>query len=239
MHDVPQALYARLRDEIRSAILDGKLRAHDRLPSENELSMAHGVSRITVRQALGDLQKEGLIVRLQGKGAFVSHPRASQSLNRLEGLGEALSDDGQAVNSKRLSMKRLRGRSDVCSQLELPPASEVYQLMTLRYLDREPLSVNCSYYPLPLGERMARLDLSGRDVIEAIESDLGLKVAQAQLEISAAAMPRREARWLHAVEGEPALLVHRVLYDELKHPMQIETATYRSDTFSYKLSLSR
>src|SRR3954470_18146241 len=101
-------LYAQVRDALRAEILDGRLQPDEKLLSESEMTAAYGVSRITVRQALGDLQKEGLIVRLQGKGAFVSQPQASQQLNRLEGLAESLAAQGQEVHSKRLSMKSVR-----------------------------------------------------------------------------------------------------------------------------------
>src|SRR6478609_5203827 len=86
MPELPQSLHAQLRDALRARILDGVLAPGAKLPSESELTAAHGVSRITVRQALGALQAEGLIVKLHGKGAFVSHSRAAQSLNRLQGL---------------------------------------------------------------------------------------------------------------------------------------------------------
>src|SRR3982751_4546974 len=101
MADLPQSLHAQLRDALRSRILDGALKPGDKLPSEAELTAEHGVSRITVRQALGALQSEGLIVKLHGKGAFVSQPRAAQSLDRLQGLSEALAPGHRALNSKR------------------------------------------------------------------------------------------------------------------------------------------
>jgi GntR family transcriptional regulator len=237
--EFPLPLYARLRDQLRASILEGRLQPHDKLPSESELTAAHGVSRITVRQALGDLQKEGLIRRLQGKGAFVSHPHTSQSLNRLQGLGEALSGQGRSVHSKRLSMKRVKAPAALAAQLRLEDGAAAWQLMTLRYVEREPLSVNCSWFALPLGERIARLDLSGRDLIEVLEQDLGHKVAQAELDISAVAMPRREARMLKVAAGQPALRVHRVLCSALQAPLQVETAVYRADAFSYRLSVTR
>ncbi len=239
MPEAPQPLYAQLRDRLRAGILEGRLQPHQKLPSESELSAAHGVSRITVRQALGDLQKEGLILRQQGKGAFVSHPHTSQSLNRLQGLGEALAGQGQSVHSQRLSMKRMKAPAAVAAQLGARAATEVYQLMTLRYVDREPISVNRSWFPLALGERIARLDLSGRDLIEVLEKDLGQTVAQAQLDISAVAMPQREARILKVAAGEPALRVHRIVCSAKEVPLQVETAIYRADAFSYKLNLSR
>lgn len=239
MPEAPLPLYARLRDQLRAGILDGRLQPHQKLPSESELSAAHGVSRITVRQALGDLQKEGLILRLQGKGAYVSHPHSSQSLNRLQGLGEALADQGQSVHSQRLSMKRMKAPPAVAGELGLAAATEAYRLIALRYVDREPISVNRSWFPLALGERIARLDLSGRDLIEVLEKDLGQKVAQAQLDISAVAMPAWEARKLKVSAGEPALRVHRIVGSAKDVPLQVETAIYRADAFSYKLDLSR
>jgi GntR family transcriptional regulator len=242
MAETPQPLYARLRDELRTGILEGRLKPHEKLPSEAELTAAHGVSRITVRQALGELQKEGLIVRLQGKGAFVSHPShppASQSLNRLQGLGEALAGQGRAVHSRRLSSRQLRASAALAGQLQLPVGAPVTQLVMLRYVEREPLSVNTSHFPLALGERIARLDLSGRDLIGVLETELRLEVAQADLDIAAGPMPKREGRWLKVAEGEPALTVHRVLRDGAGQPLQVEDVVYRADAFSYRLSLTR
>ncbi len=240
MMDVSLPLYAKLRDSLRASILDKVLKPEEKLPSESQLALIHGVSRITVRQALSDLQNEGLIVRQQGKGAFLSSPkRASQSLDRLQGLGEALSAQGHAVHGKRLQMKRVRAPAGVSDCLGLPAAQEVWHMVSLRYLDRAPISVNSSYFPLPLGERLARLDLSGRDVIDVLEKDLGKVIIAAQLEISAVAMPAREGRWLLVSPGAPALRVQRVLCDASDARLQVETVTYRADAFSYKLNLAR
>lgn len=239
MAELAQPLYARLRDEIRAGILDGRLPPHSKLPSESELTAAHGVSRITVRQALGDLQKEGLIVRQQGKGAYVTQPRATQQLNRLQGLAEALAGQGQAVHSKRVSLRTVRVAGDLAAQLQLAPRTEVMQLTTLRYVDRQPLSVNVSHFVPGVGERIARIDLSGRDLIEVLEQDLREPVERADLDIRAEVMAAREARLLQVAAGVPALKVHRLVLARGGRPLQTETATYRADVFSYRLSLTR
>ena len=239
MTEAPQPLYARVREALRAGILDGRLRPHARLPSEAEMTAAYGVSRITVRQALGDLQREGLIVRLQGKGAFVAQPRASQQLDRLEGLGEALAGQGQAVHSKRLGMKLVRAPANVAAQLELPARTEVFHLTTLRYLERQPLSVNSSYFMPGLGERVARIDVSGRDLIDVLERELGQQVQGAEVEIRAEAMGARDARWLRVEAGQPALRVDRLVRAVGGQPLQVESAVYRADVFSYKVALRR
>ena len=76
----PVPLYTQLKELLRERILDGSYPPHSRMPSESELGKAFDVSRITVRQALGDLQKEGLLFKLHGKGTFVSKPKAFQNV---------------------------------------------------------------------------------------------------------------------------------------------------------------
>ncbi len=237
--DLPQSLYARLRDALRAQILEGRLAPGDRLPSESELSAAHGVSRITVRQALGDLQKAGLITRLQGKGAFVAPPHATQALQRLQGLSEALAPQGQTVHSKRLSLRKVRPTAAIARQLELPAGVQVTQLASLRYLDGAPLSVNVSHFAAALGERIARIDVSGRDLIDVLERDLSQPVGEARLEIRAEALAVRDARWLKAGAGEPALRVDRLVLGRDGQPLQLESAVYPADRFSYRLTLAR
>jgi GntR family transcriptional regulator len=237
--DLPQSLHARLRDALRARILDGRLAPGAKLPSEAELTAAHGVSRITVRQALGALQAEGLIVKLHGKGAFVSHPKAAQSLNRLQGLNEALALENHGVSSKRLAWREVKAPAAVARQLQLAPGEPVYHLQTLRYLDREPLSVNSSYLPRFLGEKLARVDFSQRDLIDVFEHEGGLEIGEAQLEIGAGLARPQEAKLLQVAPGSPVLQVERLLHVAGGGPVHVETAVYRADTFRYKLNLRR
>lgn len=239
--DTPHTpLYARLRDALQTQILDGKLQPGDRLPSEAELAASHGVSRITVRNALGALQGAGLIVRQQGRGAFVAPPvNAQQSLDHLQGLGAALEARGQHVHNKRLQMRRCKAPAFVAQALGLPAGATVINMTMLRYVDRAALSVNQSYYPLGLGERLARLDLSTRDLIDVLEHDLGLPVARAELDIGACPMPAPAARRLGVAHGAPALQVQRVLFDAKDQAIQVETIFFRGDAFTYRLSLRR
>ncbi len=77
------------------------------MPSENELGKAFDVSRITARQALGDLQKEGLIFKIHGSGTFVARPKAFQNVSTLQGLGESMTQMGYEV------INRLHGLASI------------------------------------------------------------------------------------------------------------------------------
>ena len=77
-------LYTQIKDVLRTGILDGRYPPMSRMPSESELMTMFDVSRITIRQALGDLQKEGLIFKVHGKGSFVSQPKTFQNVTSLQ-----------------------------------------------------------------------------------------------------------------------------------------------------------
>ena len=78
--DIP--LYSQLVGIIKQNISSGKLGVGDLLPSESELCRAMGISRNTVRQAIGELEEEGLVVRKRGKGTFVADPNARGKYGR-------------------------------------------------------------------------------------------------------------------------------------------------------------
>src|SRR6478672_11220059 len=80
----PVPYYAQVRDTLRKQILDGSLGPHQKMLSEHQLIDLFGVSRITIRQALNELENEGLIFRVHGKGTFVSKPKAFQDLTHLQ-----------------------------------------------------------------------------------------------------------------------------------------------------------
>ena len=105
----PLPLYYQIREVLREQIAEGSYAPHERLPSESELIESFGVSRITVRQALRDLQKEGLVFTIQGKGSFVTKPKAVQELTRLQGFGEAMSQKGYETYSRVLGIEMSGG----------------------------------------------------------------------------------------------------------------------------------
>ncbi|MCC6314774.1 MAG: GntR family transcriptional regulator, partial [Thermomicrobiales bacterium] len=82
-------MYRQLADLLRAQIADGELGDGDRLPSEAQLGETHGISRITVRQALAELERAGMLLRVPGKGAFVRAHSPIQGLTRLSGFSES------------------------------------------------------------------------------------------------------------------------------------------------------
>jgi GntR family transcriptional regulator len=231
-------MHTQIREIIRRRVLEGSYQPLSQMPSEAQMMESFSVSRITIRQALGDLQKEGLIFKVPGKGSFVAKPKAFQNLSRLQGFGEAMGPSGYETYSQVLSTRQVAASEVVSRRLNLPLGSTVYEIQRLRYLNREPISVDQSYFPLSLGERLIREDLATRDVFVILENDFGMHLTHADVQIEAISADEFLARQLRIIEGSPLLRIERLTHTK-DQPIDFEFLYYRGDAFQYRLRIDR
>jgi GntR family transcriptional regulator len=235
----PVPMYAQIRDILRAKIMDGSYKAHEQLASESELMTMFSVSRITVRQALNDLQNEGLIFRMHGKGSFVSKPKAFQDLAKLQGFGEAMRQHGYETFARVLGMETITPSPQVQERLHLPKRAKVTELQRLRYLNREPISLDISYLPSAIGQKLRQHDLATRDVFAILENDCGLALGHADLQIGSTLADEYLAEQLQIEAGAPVLLIERLTYSSNGQPIDYEHLYYRGDAFQYRMRVDR
>lgn len=235
----PAPLYAQIKAHLRERILDGSYKPHEQMPSESEMMASFGVSRITVRQALNDLQNEGLIFRIHGKGTFVSKPKAFQDLGKLQGFGEAMRQMGYETYSKLLSLREVKPSQQVQERLQLGQREKVCELQRLRFLNREPISLDVSYVSTALGARLAKEDLATRDVFAIVENDYGIQLGHADLQIGTMVADERLAGHLRVPDGSPLLFIERTTHTADGQPFDYEHLYYRGDAFTYKVRVDR
>ncbi|HEX6590775.1 MAG TPA: GntR family transcriptional regulator [Moraxellaceae bacterium] len=235
----PQPLYSQIRELLRARILDGTYPPHSQMPSESELGAMFDVSRITVRQALGDLQKEGLVFKLHGKGSFVSKPKAFQNVSSLQGLAEAMSGMGYEVVNQLLGLRHLKADATVAARLQLREGDAVTEIRRLRLLNREPLSLEVTWVPRDIGEQLQKADLVTRDIFLILENDAGIALGHADLSVDAILADEDLARVLRIEEGSPVLRIERLTHDSDGQPLDFEFLYYRGDAFQYRLRTDR
>lgn len=235
----PVPLYSQIRELLRQRILNGIYKCHQQMPSENEMVSLFGVSRITIRQALNDLQKEGLIFKIHGKGTYVAKPKAVQNLMRLEGLGEALSGAGHVIHSRVLDHRIVRAGQQIASRLQIHERDEVMEIRRIRLLDREPISLDVTYLPEALGRRIVKEDLPRRDIFVILENDYGIALGNAELQIEAMAADATLAAALQLEQGAAVLRIERLTFTATHAPLDFEFLYYRGDAFQYRLELER
>lgn len=232
-------LYSQVRERLRERIADGTFEPHGRLPGESEIGAIFGVSRITVRQALSDLQKEGVIFRVPGKGTFVAHAKPSQDLTRLEGFGEAMARKGHRIVNRVTGHRQVNATATVAAQLRLAAGAPVSEIRRVRYLDQQPVSYEVTYLPLSLGQRLGHENLAERDIFLILETDYAIALAHADIHIGAVSADVELAAALCVAPGTALLRIERLTWTAEGVPLDFEYLYIRGDAFQYALRLPR
>ena len=230
-------MYMQIADILRDRILQGAYRPNQQMPSESELMRAFDVSRITARQALGNLQNDGLVFRIHGKGTYVSRPRAFQDLGNLQGFGTSMRQLGYDTHSKVLSLRSIVPPKHVRERIAC--GGRVVELRRLRFLNRSPISLDVSYLPSDVGQRVARADLANRDVFAVLENDCQIMLGHADLRMGSLLATVDLCKVLGVEEGAPILFIERVIHTSVGAPLEYEELYYRGDAFQFKVRVER
>jgi GntR family transcriptional regulator len=232
-------LYTQIKEAIRAKIIDGTYVAHQQLPSENDMIAAFGVSRITVRQAINDLQKEGLLFKVHGKGTFVAVPNVSQELAHLQGFGEAMHRLGHETFSDVFGLKTVKAPAGARAKLQIDDDSPVTEIRRVRYLNREPVSIDYSWVRHDVGARLTEKNLREKDLFSLLENELHQPLHSADVEIDATSATNDVAARLKVAPGSPILRIERLTYAQGEKPLVFEYLHYRPETFKYKIKVLR
>jgi len=230
-------LHEQVFNHLRERILTGDFAPHQQLPSESSLVRAFGVSRVTVRQALKDLVAQGLIYSQQGKGSFVSAPRATYNLSALLGFHEAMQGKPFVATSQVCSRTEVTASRETASALHLKRGDRVLEVKRTRCLNARPVSVELSYFPLDVGERLRGEDLT-QDIFPLLEAR-GIALGRSRLWIEAQPCPAAFAADLAIQPGEPVLHMSRLTSSALERPVDYEHLYCRGDSYQYKVELRR
>ncbi|MFT6372662.1 MAG: GntR family transcriptional regulator [Gammaproteobacteria bacterium] len=235
----PLPLFTQIKETVRNRIMDGTYSVHSKLPSERELGEIFNVSRVTVRQALSELQREGLIFKINGKGTFVSKPKAALEGSKLRGFGEAMSSLGYESVARVLSITEEASNKCVANKLNIEVGALVSKIQRLRYLNRDPISLDITYVRPDVGRIMANSDLEDRDIISLLENECDVQLGKAKMNIEAVLSDEMMSCHLGLEEGGPILHIERTLLTSENQPVLYENLYYSGDVFRYSLDVQR
>lgn len=230
-------IYFQLKQILKSEILSGKYTQGQLLPSERELCAQYGISRMTARQAIGELQNEGYLYKIQGKGAFVSSRKIEQNLAVLTSFSEDMLRMGRQPGSKILSIKNLRADVEIAGKLEIGIGEHVLLLERLRFADAQPISIESSYLN---AERIRSIEVGGDDqfsLYRYLRDELHIRLAGARETIETMLITGTRAQLLLAPENTLGLLMERVTWDDRKTPIEFVKSIYRGDTYKFVIEL--
>ena len=236
----PIPFYVQLLDLLRDNIKQGVWQTGGQLPGEHSLCETYAVSRTVVRQALGMLEADGLIVRRKGKGAFVAEPKIAESLaQKLTGFYQDMEEQGRRPLSRVLIQAVIPAPPTIARHLEMLPATPVVQLCRLRYVEGEPIVLVTSYLPHFLCPGLERIDFREQSLYAYLEQVYGLVIARGRRRIEAMVADARQAELLQTPVGAPLLSLESVSYLEDNRPIEYYHAVHRGDRSQFEVELVR
>lgn len=231
--------YEVIKNALKERIVSGELRGGDKLPTEKELMDRFHVSRVTVRLALDALHEEQLVESFQGRGHFVKRPAIVHSLANYQGLTESASSTGLDVRSRIVRSRELPAGLKVAEALGLDLGEDVVELQRIRYLNRVPASFDIAFFPRYIGLRLLREDLTKRDLVDVIETDLGIRIGAADIRIGVAVPQDDLTEHLALREGDPVLMIERTVMARDERPLCYEYVYARADSYQFRLHVPR
>lgn len=205
-------LYAQLVGIIKHDISSGALSVGELLPSESELCRALDISRNTVRQAIGELENEGLVVRKRGKGTFVSDPNTTRRGVQYSFTTE-VSSLGLSPSSALVDFEIITPQPAVYEKMALREGTKVYRFTRIRKADGEPLILETSYYPQFIYPHLTR-DMLETHSFYSLLYHVGITPFAAKDSYEAVVLSKEQARLLHVAEGSCAFYHQRLTETE-------------------------
>lgn len=232
--------YIQVKNALRDHIKSGGWQVGDQLPVEPELCRMFEVSRAVIRQALEELEIEGLIFREKGKGTFVAEPKIDQRMaQELTGFYQDMIKHGLKPVTQILKQGLIPAPPNVAAYLKLEPGTDVIEIHRLRGVQDEFIILDTTYLPAALCPGVLHADFTSQSLYAFLEDQLGLIIARAHRTLEAVLATEYEARLLRIKAGDPLILLDSVAYLEDDTPIEYFHCFHRGGRSRFKIDLIR
>lgn len=235
----PKPLYQQVADAIRREIESGKLPPNASIGSQFDLMQRYRVSRVTVRQAIKVLEREGLVVTKQGKGSFVAATGLSQELGDLLSLGEIAEAHGVSHKVHIADFRWVIAPEPVRTFFGIEGETPVLRIKRRHVVSGVPIALAVIYVPVEIGLALTREEVQVRPLYTIMEMKMNLRLGRAYQQIQAMAADSQLATFLEISAGSPVLVAERRTFSEQGKPVEHITFYYRSEFYRFTVSLQR
>ena len=232
-------LYLQLAALTRRCISSGLLKPGDQLPSEAELCRHFGISRSTVRQALGELEEQGLILRRQGRGSFVAEPKLYRRSENIYSFTSEATAMGRKPGSRLLSFEVIRPSGEIRQLMEIrDEQAEVYRFTRIRLVDESPLMLETSYYPRYVYPNLTP-ELVQTHSLYSLLFERGIVPGTATDVYEAIRLDKTEAELLETKAGSAGFNHQRITRSEDGSVFELTQSVMRGDRTKLEVTLQR
>jgi GntR family transcriptional regulator len=209
------------------------------LPPERALAEHFGVSRETLRRALVELERQGIVSRSAARGWAVADSQIGEPPNALMSFSEMAAARGLSAASRIIERQVRAATMDEAETLRLAPGAPIFELERLRLMDGMPILLDRSRLPLVIAPELGDVDFSTTSLYSALEERYGIRPTRAHFSIEAVPAGAREARLLGVEAGAPLLRCDQITEDESGRLIELSEMRYRGDRYRFRGTLVR
>lgn len=233
-------LYHQLKAALLESIESGRWKPNQLLPSEPELAKQFGVSRTTVRLAMGDLASGGYVTRKQGRGTFVAN-RTTSHASQLYGFAEELRRHHPEAKVDILHLAVEPSTSEVAKRLQRPTGSTVISISRLARVNERPVFFESSYLVAPFHANPGEFTSTKRsfDHVYGFFERHGVRVGLGTQSIRAVLATEADRLHLQVGHDEPILVIMRITEDDSGSPIEFSEVRYVGSMYQYEVNLTR
>lgn len=235
----PVPVYVQISDAMRRLIESSPAVAGLALPPERVLCERYGISRMTLRQALELLDRDGLITSARGRGTFLSGRRVSKQQQEFRGFSQEMEVRGSRPGSRLLSLKSVMPGASAREFFGIPDDAPLWRIERVRLADDVPLALETAHVPVRLCPELDRFNLETGSLYRTLEEQYGIHVAQSVEQIAAAQPDARQRRLLEIPRSTAVLLIERKAYTDDQMPVEMTSAAFRGDLYRAMVRSSR
>jgi len=209
----------------------------DCLPSERELGERFHVSRVVIRGALARLEEEGLIYRMQGKGAFVSKNKVNQNASRLTSFTQDMLQRNMIPGSKILAKEFVPCTPFLVSKLQIPREEPVFMLKRLRMADNLPMAIEVCFLREWIGKRIVDSLVDNASLYRLLAEKCGIRFKYAMQTIEVGTLEKAERDLLGGNCPRCTAIITRQTFDVENNVVEFVESRYRSDRYLFNMLL--
>ena len=227
--------YVQVKEEIRRRIRSKEWTAGCRIPVESEFCEMFGVSRITVRKALEELQMEGYLVKLQSKGTFVREQTVEQRLCKFYSFSEELRRQGIQEQARVMELSSVSADADLANHLQIVVGEQVHRVYRIRCTEHGPYAVETSYIPVNFAPAISKDMINENGLYKTLEAH-GVVVDSARETFKAINVNKEQSDLLNVRIDAAAIGLTRTTYSGAVI-VEYCVSVVRGDFFSYSVEL--
>jgi GntR family transcriptional regulator len=230
--------YQQIQEQLLEAIEAGRLEQGDLLPSEREFADALGISRMTVRRALKDLEARGWLESRVGRGWYVRPSKIEQRLSKLSGFSSDMEALQLKVTSSVLNFEKITASAMLSERMNLPIGSPIFCLERIRLVNGEPLGIELSNLQAELCPGLLDFDFGRNSLYQVLREEYGLELATAEQTVEASLADWHEGTLLGIEQGTPVLRGTRITHLPSGQIIEASSAVYRGDRYKYRVRIA-